>query len=67
MPQAYPAFVVVNKNSTEYSCVLPIDVNTGMVIVDTDYCVIKKGDKDAVAREIESFFRSAGIRVVRKR
>lgn len=67
MPQAYPAFVVVNQNSTEYSCVLPVDVNTGMVILDTDYCVIRKGDRDTVAREIESLFRSAGIRVVRRR
>lgn len=67
MPQATPAFVVTNKNNTEYSCVLPIDVNTGMVILDTDYCVIRKGDKETVAKEIEAFFRSAGIRVARRR
>lgn len=60
---AYPAIVVHERNNYEYVCVLPIDPNSGVVIVDTKSCEIRKGDKQVVATRISGFLRSAGIPV----
>jgi hypothetical protein len=67
MPTAQPAFVITETNNPnlQYSCVLPIDMNTGSVVVDTQYCVINKGDANSVANDVEKFLRSAGITTIR--
>jgi len=63
---AVPAFVVSEKNEVEYTCVLPIDPTSGTVIVDTNYCTIRRGDRNTVATKLYNFFKSAGVPVVKR-
>ncbi len=60
-PRALPAFIISENNSYEYTCILPIDPNSGVVIVDTKACDIKRGDRNTIATRIKDFLRGAGI------
>ena len=61
-----PAFVVQEHNELDYVCVLPIDPTRNVVVVDTNYCTIQKGDRVTIANRLHDYFRSAGVPVVKK-
>ena len=61
-----PAFVVTEKNDVDYVCVLPIDPASNVVVVDTSYCTINRGDRNTVATRLYNLFKSAGVPVVKR-
>ena len=58
---AMPAFVGDERNELDYTCIVPIEPTTGVVMIDTDLCTIRRGDRTTVANRLANYFRSAGV------